>query len=257
MKDNFINNGFTKVFKIEIGDELIQLQKKIYDLTKKLIIEHKLELSLIEKLQLPFKKIPDQTEWSRLMNEINESSELKRLITSSSIKSKFQEIFKNPKLFTISTFRARFPDQKKVLYDWHQDEGTWYVSKNKYVQRKFPATLWFSINGFTKDNSIELVKYSHKGILFNHKYINGQGYFSANLNKNFIKNELITRIEGNPSEAIIFHPLTLHRSSLYQKTDFKPRYSVDIRYYDEGAKVDYKANYLFKLKKFYINLINR
>ena len=74
------------------------------------------------------------------------------------------------KVFDISTFRARLPDQKRVVYNWHQDEGTWFLSKNKKQLNKYPATLWFSINGASEKDSIQLLKFSHKQKLHNHTY---------------------------------------------------------------------------------------
>ena len=52
--------------------------------------------------------------WSFFMNEINNSNELKNLISSKEIINVFKKIFKNPIKFDICTFRARFPGQKRV-----------------------------------------------------------------------------------------------------------------------------------------------
>ena len=145
----------------------------------------------------------------RVNEFINNSEELKKIINSQSISNTFQVVFKNPKPFKISTFRARFPEQKRVFYNWHQDEGTWYLSKNKDVQNKLPATLWLSLNGANKDDSIQLIKFSHKKKLFNHQYVIGQGFFNIK-KKNFINEQDIFTVETNPSECIIFHPLTVH-----------------------------------------------
>jgi len=43
--------------------------------------------------------------------------------------SKALNIFDEPCRFEISAFRARLPDEKRVIYNWHQDEGTWFLSK--------------------------------------------------------------------------------------------------------------------------------
>ena len=57
------------------------------------------------------------------------------------------------------------------------------------------------------------------------------------------------------SEAVIFHPLTLHRSVVDSgdKINLYPRYSIDIRYYEKDIKLNYKTSLLFKLKKYYKN----
>ena len=78
------------------------------------------------------------------MKTVNSSNELKNLINSEGIKFTFKKIFKSPQAFEISTFRARFPNQERVLYSWHQDEGTWFLSKNNNHVNKYPATLWSS-----------------------------------------------------------------------------------------------------------------
>ena len=185
------------------------------------------------------------------MNEINNSNELKNLISSKEIINVFKKIFKNPIKFDICTLRARFPGQKRVIYHWHQDEGTWYLNNHNDITNKYPTTLWFSINGANKQDSIQLVKKSHKHILYNHTFIKGQGYFSAKLKEFKLDDNLICTVETNPSEAVIFHPLTLHRSVPYSTNKLRPRYSIDIRYYDENEKLNYKTNFLFKLKKKY------
>lgn len=250
MKDSFLEKGFTKIFKLELGQDLIDIQKKIYNSTKELIIDHDDNLTTIEKLQLPFKKKPEKEKWSELMNEINSSKEFKKLINSEEIIKKFRLVYSNPKIFEICAFRARFPEQGRVLYDWHQDEGTWYLSKNKTHQDKYPSTLWLSINGSSSIDSIQLVKYSHKKILHNHSYVEGQGFFSARIKKEKIKEEDIFTIETKPSEGLIFHPLSLHRSVPFQANNLRPRYSIDIRYYEDGLKTKFNESYLFKLRKF-------
>ena len=120
------------------------LQQKIYYLTKDLIIDHNTDLNISDKLNLPFKFIPKNEAWSKIMTEINNSYELNDLIEHQEIINSFRKIFKNPVRFPISAFRARFPNQKRVLYNWHQDEGTWFVSKDLIYKKLSPL---FSING--------------------------------------------------------------------------------------------------------------
>jgi len=252
--ETFENDGFIKEFKIELGEILKNLQNKIYLLTKDRIVDHEKNTPLEEKIILPFKEVPEKQFWSFLMNEINKSDELEKLVSSQEIIKVFKKIFKDPIRFDISTFRARLPGQKRVLYNWHQDEGTWFVSNKKNLQNKLTATLWFSINGSNKNNSIQLVKHSHKKQLYNHSYIHGQGYFNAQINDEPNK-ELIYTVNTRASEAVIFHPLTLHRSVNDRSNEINlyPRYSIDIRYYEKEKKLDYKTSLLFKLKKYYKN----
>ena len=87
--------------------------------------------------------------------------------------------------------------------------------------------------------------------MYNHTFIKGQGYFSAKLKEFKFDDNLICTVETNPSEAVIFHPLTLHRSVPYLINDLRPRYSIDIRYYDRNEKLNYQTNFLlFNIKTF-------
>ena len=246
----FKNTGVTNVFDVGLSEPLLKLQEKIYKMTKDIIIDHDSSLPISEKITLPFKSINIEKQWSMIMIEINKSKELENLINSNIIKNIFSYIFNDPIKFDICTFRARFPKQERVVYNWHQDEGTWYLSKNKNLLNKFTATMWFSINGSDENNSIQLIKHSHKNKLFEHKFIKGQGYFSANINGQDIDTKNIITITTKASQAILFHPLTFHRSTPSKgDTDFRPRYSIDIRYLDNSKTLKYKTNLYFKLKK--------
>ena len=79
----------------------------------------------------------------------------------------------------------------------------------------------------------------------------GQGFFSARIKKNTIKENDIFTVETAPSEGLIFHPLALHRSVPFQASNLRPRYSIDVRNYDEDLKTEFNESYLFKLKRFY------
>ena len=249
VNQEFEDNGFLREFHIELGTLLKDLQEKIYAFTKPILIDHHQDLEIEKKIILPFKEIPSQKFCSDIMSDINKSEELNNLVSSFQIKNAFKKIFSNPIKFDICTFRARIPNQNRVIYNWHQDEGTWFLSKNKSLHKKYTATLWFSVNGSHEKNSIQLIKKSHKNKLFNHSYVDGQGYFKAdNIN---INDQEIYTVNTKSSEALIFHPLTLHRSVTCPPdfTDMHPRYSVDIRYYDSEAELDYKTNLKFKIKK--------
>lgn len=250
-KNNFHNNGFIKEFHVELGDILINLQNRIYNKTKTILVDHPSSLPISEKIKLPFKNIPNKEFWSDIMNDINQSDELELLVSSKAIKNSFKKIFSNPIKFEICTFRARIPNQSRVIYNWHQDEGTWFLSKNKNLQNKNPATLWFSINGSDKHNSIELVPKSHLSKLFKHSYVDGQGYFKAEQIK--IDPKKIYTVQTKISEAVIFHPLTLHRSVLINNDnpDMHPRYSVDIRYYDLNNSSKYRTDLKFLIKRLF------
>ena len=229
MNDNFIDKGFTDIIDVQAHQELTNLKNLIYLNTKSFLIDHEDNISIDQKLNLNFKDIPSQTSWSDLMNIINQSHELNSLINSDGVKQAFKIIFKNPEPFKISTFRARIPNQKRVIYNWHQDEGTWYLSKNKNHTNKFPATLWFSINGAKKDDSIQLAEGSHTKKLYNHKYVSGQGFFSID-KKNVVDEKSIYTVITKPSQGIIFHPLMLHRSVPRDPKNLKTQILIYLRY---------------------------
>mgnify|MGYP001165078829 CR=1 FL=1 len=134
MIEDFLKKGFTEIINVPVKRELDLLQKLIYSNTKNLLVDHDENLSIEEKVNVNFKEIPPQKDWSNLMNIVNNSKELNSLINSEGIKSAFKKMFQNPEPFDICTFRARMPSQKRVIYDWHQDEGTWYLSKNKNLK---------------------------------------------------------------------------------------------------------------------------
>ena len=249
MDQNFIYKGFTDVTSVSINEELRNLHKLIYSNTKNYLVEHTDSLPVEEKVNLNFKEIPPKEIWSYLMKAVNISKELKNLINSEGIKSTFKKIFKNPQPFEISTFRARLLNQERAIYDWHQDEGTWFLSDNNNHLNKFPATLWLSVNGATKDDSLQLVKFSHKEKLYNRKFIKGQGYFNFGKKKNINPDRIIT-IDAKPSECVIFHPLTIHRSVPVTKASLRPRYSVDVRFFDKEFEPEFKTDFGFKIKKF-------
>ena len=250
MADAYSKKGFSEIITIKFDNELRDIQQLIYDKTKKLLADHDINISLEKKLKVPFKVIPSPTDWSILMNEVNESNELKRIIESNPIKEAFKTIFKEPMAFKVSTFRARIPSQKRVIYNWHQDEGTWYLSNDESYNKKFPATLWLSVNGADENDSIQLLEGSHKTKLYEHTMVEGQGYFNIKKNKDdLMKNTKINTIRTDPSQGIIFHPLMVHRSVLPKSDYMVPRYSIDIRYYDKQFKSNYKVDFLFKLKK--------
>lgn len=253
MDTDFINRGFTKIIPIKFKEELKNLQIKIYENTKFLLEDHDDNIDIEDKIKLKFKQIPSSEIWSNLMEEINLSNELKTLINSKAIENTFKIIFKKPIPFQISTFRARFPKQTRVMYNWHQDEGTWYMSKRDEHLNKFPATLWLSLNDANKEESIQLVKASHKKKLFNHNFVNGQGFFNIDKIINENSDDIFT-VNLKSSECIIFHPLTIHRSVPANKLIMRPRYTVDIRYYDENFIKKFKVDWKFSTKKFFKNI---
>ena len=256
VRQNYFNKGFSDIFLINIKDKLDQLQRVIYDVTKEFLVDHDNTIDILERLNLSFKITPDDKLWSKIMNQVNQSKELNNLINDKEIIKAFKTIIKEPKRFPVSFFRARFPGQQRVIYDWHQDEGTWYLSNDNTITKKYPTTLWFSVNGSNQNNSMQLIKKSHNSKLYEHNNIEGQGYFKAIFDHTKIQDSSIRTIKTKPSEGFLFHPLTLHRSVPPISNDLKPRYSVDIRYYDSAVKTKIKVASKFKIKKIFKDFIS-
>ena len=98
---------------------------------------------------------------------------------------------------------------------------------------------------------MQLIEKSHNSKLYEHNNIEGQGYFKAIFDHTKIQDSSIRTIITKPSEGFLFHPLTLHRSVPPISNDLKPRYSVDIRYYDSAVKTKIKVASKFKIKKIF------
>jgi len=256
MKNEFLEKGFTQILEISFNNELLALQKLIYENTKDNLINHDSNLKIEDKLILPFSEAPTDNSWSKLMYTINNSNELKNVIQSEQVKKTFLNILDNPILFDVCPFRARLPIKKKSIYGWHQDEATWFLSTRSNIKDKFPPVLWLSINGSNKTNSIQLVKYSHKKKIYQHTMVNGQGYFNIKNPEKFLQDDNIYTVETKPSEGIIFHPATVHRSVVpIVDTKLIPRYSVDIRYYDKNFRPKLAIDMSFRLRKL-INIVS-
>ena len=79
-KEIFFERGFTDNLKLDLGEKLFSLQSLIYDLTKDLLINHDQNLLISEKIKLPFKIVPKGDSWSKIMEKVNTSRELKEII---------------------------------------------------------------------------------------------------------------------------------------------------------------------------------
>ena len=86
--------------------------------------------------------------------------------------------------------------------------------------------------------------------------LKGKGILKLYLIIRKIQDSSIHTIITKPSEGFIFHPLTLHRSVPPISNDLKPRYSVDIRYYDSAVKTKIKVASKFKIKKIFKDFVS-
>ena len=252
LKQSFFEKGITETFNTGLleNNKLVDLQNIIYRYTKDQLIDHDDSLRIDEKLQIPFKQPVDYVFYDNFLEKINQEDEIKKIINSEEIKDKFKIIFDNPEKFKICQFRCKMPMKEKKNFPWHQDEGTWYLFNDKYYRNKLIGILWLSVNGSNNSNSIEIIQKSHSfKKLLKHNFKKNMGYFGVDLKEKF-KNLPIKKVETKTGQAVIFHNLTLHRTSdIEHEINMIPRYSIDIRFYDKGKFLDYNVDFIYKLEK--------
>jgi hypothetical protein len=246
--------GLSTVFFIDLGDSLTAICNLLYDLTRSHLVDHETTLPIQEKLSLCFKETPPQNLWSAVMSEVNGSAAFLSVVHHPAIKRVFQQVFRAmPEIHPITIFRARLPGQQRAVYTWHQDMGTWYLSKNKSLINCPLYTLWLSINGADESNSLQFLLSSPPiNRLFYHERVVGQGLFQARIPTSIeINDTSIVSIKAAASEGIIFSPFLLHRSAPETK-NLQPRYSIDIRYFNPAERQLFNTDLFFKIKRFFI-----
>ena len=78
----------------------------------------------------------------------------------------------------------------------------------------------------------------------------GKRFFNIDKKNEIDENDIFT-VETKASEGVLFHPLTtIHDLRQQQKINFKPRYTIDIRYYDENFEKKFKVDWKFSVKKY-------
>ena len=94
-----------------------------------------------------------------------------------------------------------------------------------------------------------MIKYSHKKKLFNHVLNKEENFYNLKTKEKFLNNKDIFNVETKASECFIFHPLVIHRSVTSDKLSMRPRYSVDVRYFDNEFKPKLNKEYTFKINE--------
>jgi len=254
--DSFKSSGYTMPRPFECAVESDGVRQLVFDLTKQYLIEHEDALPLTAKLQLPFKDVPPPQLWSDIMNGVNESSALQKLLISPAIVSRFRSLLDAElEMFPISFFRAQFPWMERSVYSWHQDMGTWYASRVPWLGRYRPVTLWFSLNGADQENSLDIAVNSDRNQLFSHSHVPDQGSFRAEIDFDPEEKFEVFVPKCDADEGMFFSDLCLHRTR--RGPGLRPRYSVDIRYYDPKCLARPDVPISFRLKRMYQMLIGR
>lgn len=235
---HYEKEGYVVLRDIGVSAELEPLQQLIYDITAPLIEPHDASLPLAVRLRLPFARVPTDAEWSHLMRTVNESAEFKHMVEAPGVRQTFAAMLGvEPRRFPICVFRAQVPQQRRAVYRWHQDEGTWYAVPVATLAYKMPGTLWLSINGADTTNSIELIPRSHRCGLRLHRMVEGQGLFDADPPSDLPEP---VAMSTSPGDGVLFNALTFHRSIV--AGSLTPRYSADLRYYDPTARGEYEVD---------------
>ena len=249
------NKGFSgphpyfKIKELELINKTIYLKTKKYFKNKIKLdnqlknIDHKLlDKDFIEYLS-PFVR-PKVFEFGKSKKILN--------LISKILNTKKPEICTN-----FFKFRANYcaPDLVKNSggkVGWHQDAQTLFLYgfKSFYYDN---VTMWVSLNGANKNNSLELVPFSNKKLkLYRQHY---KSYRELNEISNDLENMKTFKFDCEPGSIVLFNSLMFHRTVL--NTSGKIRFSLDLRFYNpEKKKTDYKINtllyydkYLYEFKK--------
>jgi len=254
LRAQYFDRGFTDCLKILPLNSLEPLHSVIYDHIGPFLTPHPSDLPLHEKLRLPLAKSPSYEDWRKLMKRVNDSQDFADLVQlkSEEVRTLFSKLFgRDTHPFPVCRFRAQYPGIQRSQYDWHQDEGTYYGTTVKDLSFWLAATLWISVNGCNKDNSIELIPGSHQGRLEYHKKQEGLGYFSAQVPRQF-KSVTPYQVETEVGYGLLFHPLTFHRTRVISNPrDY--RFSIDLRYVPEGGwkRERFDVSFRFFLKRLF------
>ncbi len=235
-RESYRTLGATGTIAVDLGPRLEALQWRIIEATRHLIVDCDDRMPPAARLALPFRATPQEADWSQLMAAMNRSAEMRDIVECPGVIAIFREIFgAEPERFPICRFRTLFRSTRRSSYDWHQDQGTWYVTNTdfQHLATYMPATMWLSINGASRENSIEIALRSHELPLLFHQVVPGQGAFHADLDRDPNQFEVVT-VECEPGDCVVFHPLALHRTVPTKNP--RPRYSIDIRYFDPNER---------------------
>lgn len=247
MNTELIENGYRVVGAINAPDEIQALQEEIYGRIQTYLTPHDETLPLVERLSLPFDKPISISEWGKFSKAVENSDAMRALSTAPAVYDVFREIFHGPpQLHPICRFRARIPGLNATEYGWHQDHGIIYTHKHPTISDRLASALWISLNGAEKGTGIQLIPGSHHGRLRRHKFKKGQGAFGGVFDSE-LEQQPPFEFEAPVGHGILFHPLIIHRTS--PGTIQKPRFSVDIRYFDPEGDDRINVEFRFRVER--------
>ena len=239
-------DGLTATVKPLDEAQLLPLQRLLLDLTEPYLAPETLKLPINEALKMPFSRPMEREAWIDFMREVNASEELEACVMGSGVRTLFTEVLGgDAEPFPISFFRARIPGKGISVYDWHQDAGTWFVTKQLELAHMCPVTLWTSVNGATVENAVEVIPGSHKNGLGYHSMVKDQGRFR--LARTPDSQDRAVKVVCNAGEGVMFDHLTVHRSIPSANTT--PRYSLDIRYWSPSRTRRFPVSFRYQCKR--------
>jgi len=258
-REAITKNGFSEVSSFFVGDrELEKIREVIFEYLKKYLLYESDNLSLDKKISSEMKK---ETIPENILKEMR--NEVLKIVYTFTLKKETREIFEKiigEKNIDICDdfldFRANMPNLKKIPTGWHQDIETPFVESKNYW-KNFSLTCWISLNNAYKENSIELMPRTensfniypqHYGRLGKVDYAIKSLYeIDKSLNE---KNKYV--VECKTDQCIFFDSFILHRTVPIKSN--KPRFSIDIRYFDKTKIIKKKIKihpklYYFKFLK--------
>ena len=121
--------------------------------------------------------------------------------------------------------RPKLPNQQLTVVPWHQDSGYFGAQSESAL---IPAA-WIPLVPVDETNGcLQVVAGSHKIGLLNHHTEDREGQFLEVLDSLIDESQIIT-CPMEMGDALLFHNLTLHRSTVHTTSNMI-RWAIDIRY---------------------------
>lgn len=134
--------------------------------------------------------------------------------------------------------RPKLPNQQITIVPWHQDSGYFGAES----ETALIPTAWIPLVPVDSTNGcLQLVAGSHRMGLLDHHTEAREGQFLEVMDRFIDKNRVVT-CPMELGDALLFHNLTLHRSTAHTNSK-SIRWAIDIRYLrdgDDGGSVYWK-----------------
>ncbi len=125
--------------------------------------------------------------------------------------------------------RPKLPNQQLTVVPWHQDSGYFGAESATALI----PTAWIPLVPVDATNGcLQLVSGSHKMGLLHHQTEDREGQFLEVMDQHIDDDNLIT-CPMELGDALLFHNLTLHRSTVHTTSNII-RWAIDIRYLRDG-----------------------